>query len=59
MDPNLDEKRKGDNILVNACKNCRYRLVCIGVMKGYVEVMGEKEIKAVKGKIIRDPKEVY
>ena len=59
MDTNLDEKRKGDNILVNACKNCRYRLVCIGVMKGYVDVMGDKEIKPVKGKLVRSAKEVY
>jgi MoaA/NifB/PqqE/SkfB family radical SAM enzyme len=59
MDTVLDEKRKGDNILVGVCKNCRYRLVCTGVMKKYVEVMGDKEIKPVKGKIIGDPKEVY
>lgn len=59
MDTNLDEKRKGDNTLVDACKSCKYKLVCIGVMKGYVDVMGDKEIKPVKGKAIKDAKEVY
>lgn len=59
MDTNLDQKRKGDNILVEACKDCRYRLVCIGVMKGYVDAMGDKEIKPVKGKLVKSAQEVY
>jgi len=59
MDTILDEKRKSDNIHVDACKDCRYRLVCMGVMKGYVDVMGDKEIKPVKGKTVKDVKEAY
>ncbi len=59
MDTNLDEKRKGDNILVNACKNCRYRLVCIGVMKNYVDILGEKEIKPVSGELVKSASEAY
>ncbi len=59
MDTNLDDKRKGDNVKVKACKNCRYRLVCIGVMKNYVDVIGEGEIKPVKGKPVKSPQEVY
>ena len=59
MDTNLDEKRKGDNIFVNSCKNCKYRLVCTGVMKGYVEIMGDKEIRPVKGKLVKSSSEVY
>jgi MoaA/NifB/PqqE/SkfB family radical SAM enzyme len=55
----LDEKRKGDNILLNACNNCRYRLVCVGVMKGYVEVVGDKEIKTVRGKLVKSARDVY
>ena len=58
-DTNLDDKRKVDNIKVKACENCRYRLVCIGVMKNYIDVMGESEIKAVKGKLVKNAKEVY
>jgi len=58
-DTNLDDKRKVDNIKVKACENCRYRLVCIGVMKNYIDAMGESEIKAVKGKFVKSAKEVY
>lgn len=59
MDTNLDEKRKGDNIHVKACKKCKYKLVCIGVMKGYVEVMGDKEIKPVEGETVKNRSDVY
>lgn len=59
MDTVLDEKRKGDNVLVKACKSCRYRPVCTGVMKGYVFVIGDKEIKPVKGKLVKSVEEAY
>jgi MoaA/NifB/PqqE/SkfB family radical SAM enzyme len=59
MDTILDEKRKGDNTLVDACKDCRYNLVCIGVMKNYVTEMGDSEIKPVKGESVKSASEVY
>ncbi len=59
MDTNLDEKRKSDNVKVRACENCRYRLVCMGIMRNYVEVMGEDEIKPIEGELVKNPEEVY
>lgn len=59
MDTILDEKRKEDNTLVDACKECRYRFLCIGISKGYLAVIGDEEIKPVKGETVKKKEEVY
>jgi MoaA/NifB/PqqE/SkfB family radical SAM enzyme len=59
MDTDLDEKRNEDNVKVKACTECSYRVVCRGVMKGYLGVMGDKEIRPIHGKLINNLKEVY
>jgi MoaA/NifB/PqqE/SkfB family radical SAM enzyme len=59
MDTILDEKRKTDCVQVEACGRCKYRIVCPGVMKGYVDAMGTDEIKPVLGNLAKDAKEAY
>jgi len=59
QDTTLDEKRKEDKVKLKVCKECKYRLVCYGVPRDYLKLKGEKGIKAVKGKLIRDIKEIY
>jgi len=39
----------------NECKGCKYEKICEGLKKGYVRVFGSKEIKSIRGKLIKDP----
>lgn len=59
MDTNLDDKRKEDCAKVKACGVCRYRLVCPGVMKNYVDFAGSGEIVPVKGRVVKSIDDVY
>jgi MoaA/NifB/PqqE/SkfB family radical SAM enzyme len=47
---NLERK----NIKNNECKKCMARHICEGVSKKYVDLFGESEIKAIKGKPVYD-----
>jgi MoaA/NifB/PqqE/SkfB family radical SAM enzyme len=59
QDTTLDEKRKEDKVKLKVCEECKYRLICYGVPKDYIDLKGEKGIKAVKGNLIRDVREIY
>ena len=59
QETNLDEKRKEGKIKVNACNDCKFRLVCAGIPEEYVKLKGDKNIIPVKGKLVTDPREAY
>jgi MoaA/NifB/PqqE/SkfB family radical SAM enzyme len=59
MDTNLDDKRRNDNVKVKACRSCRYRDICLGVMKGYVEFAGDGEIEPVSGRALKSTEGIY
>jgi MoaA/NifB/PqqE/SkfB family radical SAM enzyme len=56
-DTDLDQKKRQDNVQVRACKSCRYRLMCTGVMKEYVALAGEGEIVPVRGSLVKSLEE--
>jgi len=39
------------------CDECKYRLICDGIKKGYARIFGLEEIKAIKGELIKNPVE--
>ena len=59
MDTNLDEKRKEGRVQLEACNDCKFRMVCAGIPKKYLDLKGEKNIIPVKGTLVRDAREVY
>ncbi|MEM5806791.1 MAG: radical SAM protein [Candidatus Aenigmatarchaeota archaeon] len=59
QDINLDEKRKEDKVKLKVCNECKYRLVCFGVSRDYLDLKGEEGIKAVKGELVTNIEEIY
>ena len=47
-DTYLDVKRDTDNQHVKTCSRCEFRLLCPGILKGYISVHGEDEIEPIK-----------
>ena len=59
LETNLDEKRKEGRFHVNVCSECKFRMVCAGVPKKYLDLKGDKNIMPVKGDLIRNAIEIY
>ena len=56
---NLDEQRKRNMKKINVCKDCKFRLVCNGVSKDYLRIKGHKEIKPIRGRLVKSISEAY
>jgi len=52
QETNLDEKRKEGRIQVDQCCDCKFRAVCSGIPKKYIELKGDKKIMFVRGELI-------
>ncbi len=59
LETNLDEKRKEGKVQVETCSDCKFKMVCAGIPKKYLDLKGGKNIIPVKGKLITDALEVY
>jgi len=59
QETNLDEKRWEGKIKIDVCNDCKYRKICAGISKKYIDLKGEKNIFSVKGKLVENIEEVY
>ena len=55
----LDEKRMEGRKKVDACNECRFRLICAGIPERYLNLKGNGNVKPIKGRLITAASEVY